>query len=173
MAGKTSNNQRFFIATNWEDILSTTTTNTAKEEEQNDENAMDFIGLLPNEICLKIFSFLDVKSLCRSQRTCSKWRGFLENYSSLWRAQYNLYKSFIVNVIPRKRANCETNWKDELKKVYLIDGITKKWLAGDFSTPKSHDSLPGNHIQDLPTEVWGFILENELSRKQPRTKRIH
>ena len=171
MAQKSSKNQLFFIDLDWEKDLTTHTITCSKNKEDNDENKLDFIGVLPDEICVKIFSYLDVKSLCRSLQTCEKWRGFIDGCASLWRNQYKIYKTFVPSM--PKRRNSNNHWKSDLKKVYLMEQIIRKWSSGEFSCPKSFDALPGNHIQDLPVEVWGTILDNELSRKQPQAIRTH
>lgn len=171
MAQKTSINQLFFIATDWETDLSTNTITTGKNEGENDDNKLDIVGVIPDEICLKIFSYLDVKSLCRSLQTCWKWRGFIEGSTSLWRAHYRIYKCLVPSM-PYKRRNSDSHWKTELQKLYQIYKLMRRWSAGEFSFPKSEDeALPGSHIQELPAEVWGTILENELKRKQPHAIR--
>ena len=173
MAQKMSTNQLFYIVTDWETDLSTNTKTTSKDEEENSQNKLDFVGVLPDEICLKIFSYLDVKSLCRSLQTCWKWNGFIEGCASLWRAHYRIYKSLVPSAPSCKRRNSDGHWKTELQKLYLIDKLMQRWSSGEFSVPKSYEALPGNHIQQLPTDVWGTILENELTRKQPRAIRTH
>ena len=167
MAQKTSRNQLFLIVTDWETDLAINTERTNKDVKENDENKLDFIGVLPDEICVKIFSYLDVKSLCRSLQACWKWSGFIEGCTSLWRAQLSIYKSLVPAVPFTKRRNSNGYCKTELQKLYLIDKLMRRWSSGEFSFPKSYDALPGNHIQNLPADVWGTILENELSRKQP------
>ena len=172
MAQKSNTKQLFFIVTDWEKTSSTYTGKTNEDVSENDPNKLDFIGVLPHEICLKIFSYLDVKSLCRSLQTCWKWNGFIEGCTSLWKSQYRIYKNLVPSV-PFKRRNSDGQWKSELKKLYLIDKLMRRWSSGEFSVPNSQDALPGNHIQKLPADVWGTILENELSRKKPLAIRTH
>ena len=172
MAQKTSTNERFFIATDWGTNTSLNIETTGRNEKESNEHGLDFVGVLPEEISLKIFSYLDVRSLCQSQETSSKWYGFIEGCTSLWRAHYRIFKSLVPSM-PFKKRNSNGHWKRELQKVYQIEKFTQRWLAGEFSLAKSHDSLPGNCIKKLPTEVWGAILENELTRKQPRAIRTH
>ena len=171
MEQKTSINEQFFIVTDWENTLSSIAT-TVKNKKENNDDGLDFVGVLPEELSLKIFSYLDVKSLCRSQGTCSKWYQFIEGCATIWRAQYKIYKSLVPSM-PFKKRNSNSHWKSELQKVYQIEKFTQRWLAGEFSLAKSHDALPGNRIKKLPTEVWGTILEKELTRKQARTIRTY
>ena len=168
----TSKNRQFFIVTDWETDRKPNAERNGSTKKDNNENKLDFVGVLPDEVSVKIFSCLDVRSLCRSLQTCWKWHGFIEGCASLWRAQFKIYKCLVPSM-PCKRRKFVFHWKTELKNVYLTEKLTRKWSAGEFSTPSSYDELPGNHIQELPTEVWGAILENELSRKKPRAIRTH
>lgn len=128
---------------------------------------LNFIGVLPDEICVKILDFLDVKSLCRALQTCSSWRALIESCSSMWKGHCKRYQGSL----PGKRNFRKVGtlaWKAELKKVFLLHKVMKRWLAGEFSFVKSYEALPGDHIQQLPTEMWGAILENEMNRNKPQ-----
>lgn len=132
------------------------------------ESKLNFVGVLPDEMSVKIFDYLDVNSLCRSLQTCSRWRDLIEGSSCLWRRHCQCYQ----NSLPcKKNDNKGTQWKVELKKVFLIHKFMKRWLAGEFSFPNSYEDLPGDHIQEMPTEVWGTILESELRRKSAQPSR--
>ena len=131
---------------------------------------LNFVGILPDEICLKIFDFLDVKSLCRALQTCSSWRDLIENCSFLWKGHCKRYQSSLPGKKNVKKIK-GTQWKAELKKVFLLHNIMKRWLAGEFSFAKSYEALPGDHIQEMPTEMWGAILENETNRKKAQHSR--
>ena len=125
----------------------------------------DFMNILPSEICLHILIHLDVASLCRAQQVCVRWYQYISACSSIWEHHCTIYKNIMPSLTEHKLLNSPIIWKAKLEKMFRTDSVTRRWLAGEFSWPKSYDSLPGDHIQELPVEVWGTILENELTRK--------
>lgn len=168
MAQKAATKPQFCIVTDWETEGLTTALKTDKDEEDNNANGHDILAVLPHESCVKIFAYLDVKGLCRSLQVSSKWRALIEGCVSLWRQQYKFYIS-LVPCLPCKRRNSAGFWKSELKKLYVV----QRWLTGEFSSPKSYESLPASHIQNFPTELWGVILEKEMSRKKAHSVLTH
>ncbi|XP_064220264.1 F-box only protein 48 [Aotus nancymaae] len=70
---KRSNNSR----------VSHTDRNSVDAEKEKHESQNNFVDLLPEEISLKIFSQLDIQSLCRASLTCRSWNDtviLLRNY---------------------------------------------------------------------------------------------
>ncbi|KKA29765.1 hypothetical protein TD95_005111 [Thielaviopsis punctulata] len=55
---------------------------------------IDFVQYLPDEVCLRILSYLDVKSIIDFSRTCKRWYN-LSLDSRLWRQLYHLEGWFV------------------------------------------------------------------------------
>lgn len=47
----------------------------------------NFAETLPTEMSVRIFSELDLKSLCWASLTCKRWNGIIEDNDYLWRNQ--------------------------------------------------------------------------------------
>lgn len=57
--------------------------NAADAEKEKKEGQNNFVELLPPEVTFKIFSQLDIRSLCRASITCRSWNNtviLLRNY---------------------------------------------------------------------------------------------
>lgn len=67
----------------------------------------NFVKLLPLEVTLKIFSQLDIRSLCRASMTCKSWNYVIRKNDSLW-------KSHCLTV----RAVCQREIDDDLESGY-------------------------------------------------------
>ncbi|CCF59968.1 hypothetical protein KAFR_0I01880 [Kazachstania africana CBS 2517] len=76
--------------------------------EINDMIKIDFISILPQELSLKILSYLDCQSLCNSMLVCSKWN-ILANNNMIW---YHMCKQHIDKKCP----NCGWGLPSLLKK---------------------------------------------------------
>lgn len=59
--------------------------NSVDAEKEKKENQNNFVELLPPEVTFKIFSQLDVWSLCRASVTCRSWNYTIRNSDSLWK----------------------------------------------------------------------------------------
>ncbi|KAL0203033.1 hypothetical protein M9458_001051, partial [Cirrhinus mrigala] len=46
----------------------------------------NFTETLPTEMSVRIFSELDVRSLCRASLTCKHWNDIIEGSDQLWRS---------------------------------------------------------------------------------------
>lgn len=51
----------------------------------HDSLKQNFVETLPTEMSLRIFSELDLRSLCRASLTCKHWNGVIEGNDFLWR----------------------------------------------------------------------------------------
>lgn len=70
----------------------------------------DFVSLLPPEVTARIFSGLDVESLCRAAVTCKGWHSVIEGNERLWRRH-----CLSVRAVCRREIDCDRgngySWK--------------------------------------------------------------
>lgn len=59
--------------------------NSVDAEKEKRESQNNFVELLPPEVTFKIFSQLDMQSLCRASITCRSWNYTVKNSDSLWK----------------------------------------------------------------------------------------
>lgn len=59
--------------------------NAADAEKEKKEGQNNFVELLPPEVTFKIFSQLDIRSLCRASITCRSWNNTVRDSDSLWK----------------------------------------------------------------------------------------
>lgn len=59
--------------------------NSVDAEKEKKESQNTFVELLPPEVTFKIFSQLDIRSLCRASITCRSWNYTVRNSDSLWK----------------------------------------------------------------------------------------
>lgn len=76
-------------------------------EKEKKENQNNFVELLPPEVTFKIFSQLDIRSLCRASMTCRSWNQTIRHSDSLW-------KPHCLTV----RAVCQREIDDDLESGY-------------------------------------------------------
>ncbi|XP_043911940.1 F-box only protein 48 [Protopterus annectens] len=131
-------------------------------KETKKEN-LDFVEVFPPEISLKIFSDLDIKSLCTAALVCKTWNYVINNSDSLWRKH-----CLIVRAICQKEVDDDRgtgySWKVTLQRNYWKRGIKEGWLNGLYSNINSAAEMPENHIYPMDVDTWGEILEAELER---------
>ncbi|XP_008843990.1 F-box only protein 48 [Nannospalax galili] len=137
--------------------------NSADSEKGKMDSQNNFVERLPLEVTFKIFSELDLQSLCRASVTCKSWNSALRNCDSLW-------KLHCLTV----RAVCQREIDDDVEKVYswrviLLRNYQKskvrhEWLSSRYSNICSPVSLPENVKCPMDAYTWGEILEAELER---------
>ncbi|XP_040849232.1 LOW QUALITY PROTEIN: F-box only protein 48 [Ochotona curzoniae] len=137
--------------------------NFVNAEQERNESQNNFVKLLPLEVTLKIFSQLDIRSLCRASMTCKSWNYVIRKNDSLW-------KSHCLTV----RAVCQREIDDDLEsgyswRVILLRNYQKskvkhEWLSGRYSNICSPVSLPEKIMYPMDADTWGEILEAELER---------
>lgn len=59
--------------------------NSVDAEKERNKSQNNFVELLPLEVTFKIFSELDIRSLCRASVTCKSWNYAIRNSDSLWK----------------------------------------------------------------------------------------
>lgn len=57
--------------------------NSVDAEKEKKKSQNNFVELLPPEVTFKIFSQLDIESLCRASLTCKSWNNIVRNSDSL------------------------------------------------------------------------------------------
>lgn len=87
--------------------VSHTEVNSVDAEKEKNESENNFVELLPQELTFKIFSQLDIRSLCRASLTCRSWNYTIRNCDSLW-------KPHCMTV----RAVCRREIDDDLESGY-------------------------------------------------------
>lgn len=81
--------------------------NSTDAEKEKKERQNNFVELLPPEVTFKIFSQLDIWSLCRASVTCRSWNHTIRHSDALW-------KPHCLTV----RAVCQREIDDDLESGY-------------------------------------------------------
>ncbi|KAJ8002177.1 hypothetical protein DPEC_G00177110 [Dallia pectoralis] len=123
----------------------------------------NFAETLPMEMSLRIFSELDLDSLCRASLTCKLWHHIIEGCDHLWRNYCLTVRAVCHQEIDRDRQN-GLSWKVTLVRNYKRGYLKQEWLRGRFSNIRSADDLVNQYMCSLDVESWGEILEAELER---------
>jgi len=120
----------------------------------------DNLESLPLEIILEIMSFLDIRSLCQTSRTCRKFFDFIHASNLLWKKKC---RSLDWEEVEKdiQKGLC---WRSIYMRNYGTNLVKKRWLEGKYSQVKSQDELQSNHLGPFSTETWGSILEMEIQR---------
>ncbi|KAF6103352.1 F-box protein 48 [Phyllostomus discolor] len=128
------------------------------EESQN-----NFFERLPLEVTLRIFSWLDVQSLCRASMTCWSWNDKIRVDDSLWKPH-----CLAVRAVCKKEIDDDLksgySWRDTLLRNYKKSKVKLEWLSGRYSNICSPINLPEKIMYPMDAETWGEILEAELKR---------
>ncbi|XP_058692141.1 F-box only protein 48 [Poecile atricapillus] len=125
--------------------------------------AADFVSALPPEISSRIFSGLDVESLCHASVTCKGWHRAIEGNERLWRHHCLAVRAVCQREIDSDRGN-GYSWKITLLRNYWKSKVKQEWLSGKYSNIPSQFSLPEKSMYPMDVDTWGEILEAELER---------
>ncbi|XP_053140481.1 F-box only protein 48 isoform X2 [Hemicordylus capensis] len=111
---------------------------SSKQKKKSQE---DFVQLLPLEVSLKIFSELDIQSLCNAAMTCKTWNCTIENCDYLWK-----HHCLSVRAICQREIDCDRgngySWKVTLLRNYWKSKVKNEWLSGKYSNIHSCNGLP-------------------------------
>ncbi|KAA0722023.1 F-box only protein 48 [Triplophysa tibetana] len=129
----------------------------------HDQLKQNFVETLPTEMSVRIFSELDLRSLCRASLTCKHWNGIIEGNDFLWRNHCLTVHAICRRDVDGDRQN-GYSWKVTLLRNYRKGCVKRRWLKGRYSNIHSADEIPPNHMCPLDTDTWGEILEAELER---------
>uniref|UniRef100_A0A8C8SM98 F-box protein 48 n=1 Tax=Pelusios castaneus TaxID=367368 RepID=A0A8C8SM98_9SAUR len=128
-----------------------------------EERQVDFVELLPPEVSFKIFSELDLPSLCNAAMACKSWNCAIENSDCLWK-----HHCLTVRAICQREIDCDRrngySWKVTLLRNYWKGKVKHEWLSGKYSNIHSRCSLPEKSMYPMDADTWGEILEAELER---------
>ncbi|KAJ7341607.1 hypothetical protein JRQ81_005913 [Phrynocephalus forsythii] len=124
----------------------------------------DFVQLFPLEVTLKIFSELDIWSLCNASMTCKSWNHAIENCDHLWKRHCLSVRAVCQREIDGDRGN-GYSWKVTLLRNYWKSKVKHEWLSGKYSNIHSRSGLPEKSMYPMDADTWGEILEAELERK--------
>ncbi|KAG7492818.1 hypothetical protein MATL_G00019110 [Megalops atlanticus] len=123
----------------------------------------NFAETLPVEMCVNIFSKLDIKSLCSAAVTCKQWNHIIEKSDHLWRNHCLTVRAVCQREVDGDREE-GLSWKVILVRNYQKGYVKKEWLSGRFSFIHSAEEIPDKSMCPLDAETWGEILEAELER---------
>ncbi|KAJ7409778.1 F-box only protein 48 [Willisornis vidua] len=127
------------------------------------ERQGDLVSALPPEVSSRIFSGLDVESLCHASAACKGWHRAIEGNERLWR-----HHCLAVRAVCRREIDCDRgngySWKITLLRNYWKSKVKQEWLSGKYSNIPSQHSLPEKSMYPMDVDTWGEILEAELER---------
>ncbi|GAA6067037.1 F-box only protein 48 isoform X2 [Tachysurus ichikawai] len=124
---------------------------------------LNFTEMLPTEMSVKIFSDLDIRSLCRASVTCKRWKVIIEGSDNLWRSHCLGMLAVCPRDVNGDRSDGHS-WKVTLVRNYQKSCVKRRWLKGKYSNIRCAEDLPPNSMCSLDVETWGEILEAELDR---------
>ncbi|XP_023079809.1 F-box only protein 48 [Piliocolobus tephrosceles] len=143
--------------------VSHTEANSVDAEKEKNESENNFVELLPQELTFKIFSQLDIRSLCRASLTCRSWNYAIRNSDSLWKPH-----CMTVRAVCRREIDDDLesgySWRVILLRNYQKSKVKHEWLSGRYSNICSPISLPEKTMYPMDADTWGEILEAELER---------
>ncbi|XP_032227402.2 F-box/WD repeat-containing protein 7 isoform X2 [Nematostella vectensis] len=140
----------------------------------------DFISLLPDELSLKVLSYLRPNELLVAAQVCKFWQG-MASRDELWQAKCRLQYVGVPLSVPdiwkdifRRNINLKRNWAEGRCKVMEISGHTKsvfsvcecmnKIASGSLDrTVKVWDATTGNLLQSLHGHTRGIWCLRFLS----------
>ncbi|XP_060755552.1 F-box only protein 48 [Neoarius graeffei] len=123
----------------------------------------NIMEMLPTEMTVRIFSELDVRSLCRASVTCKRWNVIIESSDNLWRSHCLSGLAVCRREVDGDRSD-GLSWKVTLVRNYQKSRVKRRWLNGKYSNICCAEDLPLNSMCPLDVETWGEILEAELDR---------
>ncbi|XP_072162802.1 F-box only protein 48-like [Diadema setosum] len=139
-----------------------TETSPEMSRHKNANSCDNFMWHLPPEVCLQIFSAVDIQSLCKAAQTCKGWNDVIEKTDYLWKILCQQHCEDWGDVMD-DRASGYT-WKETFQRNFAHQAIKRKWLRGDFSSFHSYRDLPSRVMCIMDVHTWGQILELELQR---------
>ncbi|KAM8942894.1 F-box only protein 48 [Lycaon pictus] len=137
--------------------------NAADAEKEKKEGQNNFVELLPPEVTFKIFSQLDIRSLCRASITCRSWNNTVRDSDSLWKPHCLTLRAVCQREIDND-VESGYSWRVILLRNYQKSKVKHEWLSGRYSNICSPLSLPEKIMYPMDADTWGEILEAELER---------
>ncbi|XP_048208604.1 F-box only protein 48 [Perognathus longimembris pacificus] len=143
--------------------VSVTQWKSVDAEKDKNESQRTFAQRLPPEVALKIFSQLDIQSLCRASVTCRNWNDTIHNSDSLWKPHCLSLRTVCQREIDDDLQS-GYSWRVTLLRNYQKSKVKHQWLSGRYSNISSSFSLPETIMYPMDADTWGEILEAELER---------
>ncbi|XP_055479796.1 F-box only protein 48 [Psammomys obesus] len=143
--------------------------NSANAGRGKRESPSNFVELLPPEVTFKIFSQLDVQSLCRASRTCLSWNRTIRSSDSLWKPHCLTLRAVCQREIDDDIESGYT-WREILLRNYQKSRVKHEWLSGRYSNIRSPISLPERAMCPMDADTWGEILDAELEREAEKSQ---
>ncbi|XP_059263766.1 F-box only protein 48 [Mustela nigripes] len=149
--------------------------NSVDAEKEKKKSQNNFVELLPPEVTFKIFSQLDIGSLCRASLTCKSWNNIVRNSDSLRKPHCLTLGTVCQREIDD---DLESGYSWRISLVILLRNYQKskvkhEWLSGRYSNICSPLSLPEKIMYPMDVDTWGEILEAELERKAEKLPRSY
>lgn len=135
----------------------------AADTEQGRTASQSSFDLLPPEVTYKIFSQLDIQSLCRASETCWGWNRTIRNNDALWKPHCLTARAVCPREIDGDIKHGYT-WRVTLLRNYQKSKVKHAWLSGRYSNIRSPVNLPKRFICPMDADTWGEILDAELER---------
>ncbi|XP_022324429.2 F-box only protein 48-like [Crassostrea virginica] len=118
---------------------------------------------LPEELQVKIFSYLPMKDTFSVCLVCKQWNTIIMNTESVWKKRCHTLPVSVQRRIMDDKAQGH-NWKETFKMNYGKNGIKRMWEFGLFSNPASYDDLPQGMFSNMDPDSWGDVFQMELDR---------
>ncbi|XP_058038035.1 F-box only protein 48 [Ahaetulla prasina] len=134
---------------------------SSKQKKHNSQG--DFVKLFPLEVNIKIFSKLDIHSLCNAAITCKSWNQTIEHCDDLWKQHCLNIRAVCQREVDGDRGK-GYSWKVTLHRNYWKSKVKYEWLSGKYSNIQSRSNLPEKCMYPMDVDTWGEILEAELER---------
>ncbi|XP_042539023.1 F-box only protein 48 [Dipodomys spectabilis] len=142
--------------------VSDTQSNSVDSEKDKNKSQINF-DQLPLEVTLKIFSQLDIQSLCRASVTCREWNDTIQSSDSIWKPHCLSLRTVCQREIDDDLQS-GYSWRVTLLRNYQKSKVKHEWLSGRYSNISSSFSLPETIMYPMDADTWGEILEAELER---------
>ncbi|NXL17484.1 FBX48 protein, partial [Setophaga kirtlandii] len=124
----------------------------------------DFMCALPPEVISRIFSGLDVESLCHASVTCKVWHRVIDSNERLWQHHCLAVRSVCQREIDCDRGDGYSCKIITLLRNYWKSKVKQEWLSGKYSNIPLQFSLPEKNMYPMDVDMWGEILQAELER---------
>lgn len=143
--------------------------NSADAEWGRASSQGDFVERLPPEVTVKIFSQLDIQSLCRASETCRRWNLTIRDNDDVWKPHCLTARAVCQREIDDDRKSGYT-WRETFLRNYQKSKVKREWLSGRYSNIRSPENLPEKSMCPMDADTWGEILEAELKREVEKSQ---
>lgn len=132
--------------------------NSVDAEKEKKESQNNFVELLPPEVTFKIFSQLDIQSLCRASVTCRSWNNTVRNSDSLWKPHCLTLRAVCQREIDD---DLESGYSWRVSLVFVVCSVLDNIVVGLSQLYLLHEEV-GFRSQRGIQSVLAFGVEVEL-----------